>query len=476
MPSSNKNTMNNYNRRKFIKQLSCSAVGSSTLFSTLINLRAANSAAIANSAVTAANDYKALVCITLAGGNDSFNMLVPKSGAAYNDYKNSRSNLALDSNSLLGINPLNTGGQQFGLHPSMPKLQGLFNQGKLSFISNVGSLVEPALDKQDVWNERIKLPLGLYSHADQLSHWQTATPHIRSAAGWGGKVADMIRDMNTNQNISMNISLSGTNTFQTGNQTIEYTLDPTEGSIGINGDNNDYLFNQLRRKGIDNLLDHNYQDVFKKAYAKTIKGARNADVEFSSAIEGNEFSGVFDTDEYEFMERLHMVARTIKARNTLNMSRQTFFVEFRGWDHHDEVLNTQADMLTMVDNGLSAFQNSLQQLGIEDQVTTFVISDFGRTLTSNGNGTDHGWGGNVFAMGGAVNGQRIFGEYPSLRLESDLDLGSGRLMPTLSADEYFAELSLWFGVPPSDLKTIFPNLGNFYNVNSGVAPIGFLNI
>lgn len=465
-----------HSRRKFLKQFSCSAVGASTLYSTLINLKAANAAAIANSAVTAAADYKALVCITLAGGNDSYNMLVPKSGTAYSEYKTTRSNLALDTNQLLSIDPLNTQGQQFGLHPSMPKLQGLFNQGKLSFISNIGSLVEPALRREDVWNEKIRLPLGLYSHADQLMHWQTATPHLRSAAGWGGKVADMIKDMNANQNISMNISLSGTNTFQTGNDTIEYTLDPIEGSIGITGDNQDWLFNELRSKAITDMLEHNYNDVFKNTYVKTIKNARAANVQFSSALDGNQFNNVFAADDYQFSDRLHMVARTIKARSALQMNRQTFFVEFAGWDHHDEVLNSQTGMLEMVDEGLSAFQQSLEQLGIEDQVTTFVISDFGRSLTSNGNGTDHGWGGNVFVMGGAVNGQRIFGEYPSLALNSDLDLGSGRLMPTLSADEYFAELALWFGVPRSDLKTIFPNIGNFYDVNSGAAPIGFLNV
>lgn len=465
-----------HTRRKFLKQLSCSAVGSSTLFSTLINLKAANAAAMANSSIIGANDYKALVCISLNGGNDSYNMLVPKTGTAYNEYKTTRSNLALDANDLLSINATNTQGQEFGLHPSLPKLQGLFNQGKLSFISNIGSLVEPALKREDVWNERIKLPLGLYSHADQQMHWQTATPHLRTAAGWGGKVADMIKDMNSNQNISMNVSLSGTNTFQTGNQTIEYTLDPTEGSIGIYGDGEEWEFNELRTKAITDMLEHNYQDVFKSTYVKTIKSARAANAQFSSAIEGNEFSGVFGTDEYQFSERLHMVARTIKARNTLNMKRQTFFVEFGGWDHHDEVLNAQSNMLQMVDNGLSSFQQSLVDLGIEDQVTTFVISDFGRTLTSNGNGTDHGWGGNVFVMGGGVNGQKIYGEYPTLSMDSSLDLGGGRLMPTLSADEYFAELALWFGVPASDLKTIFPNLGNFYDVNSGVAPIGFLNL
>lgn len=466
-----------HSRRKFIKQLGCSALGTSTLYSTLLNLKASNAAAMANSAIASAGaEYKALVCVVLAGGNDSFNMLVPKSGNAYDEYKITRSNLALDANSLLNINPLNTQGQQFGLHPSLPKLQGLFNQGKLSFVANIGSLVEPALKREDVWNERINLPLGLYSHADQLMHWQTATPHTRSATGWGGKISDMIKDMNGNQNISMNISLSGTNTFQTGNQSIEYTLDPQEGSIGIIGDGEQWLFNELRTKAITDLLEHNYQDAFKNTYTKTIKSARSTNALFSEAIEGNEFGGLFGTDIQQFSQRMHMVARTIEARNTLDMTRQTFFVELDGWDHHDEVLNSQTEMLEMVDNGLSSFQQSLVQLGIEDQVTTFVISDFGRSLTSNGNGTDHGWGGNVFVLGGAVNGQRIYGDYPTLGLNSNLDLGAGRIMPTLSADEYFAELALWFGVPASDLKTIFPNLGNFYDVNSGTAPIGFLNL
>jgi uncharacterized protein (DUF1501 family) len=179
-----------------------------------------------------------------------------------------------------------------------------------------------------------------------------------------------------------------------------------------------------------------------------------------------------------------MIAKTIAGRDALNMNRQIFFVEYGGWDHHDELLNNQALMLGEVDNALYEFNAAMEQLGIADKVTTFSLSEFSRTLTSNGNGTDHAWGGNTFVMGGAVNGRRIFGNYPSLALTNynptmdtnPLEVGGGSLIPTTSADEYFAELALWYGVPASELVTLFPNIGNFYTPMSGSNPIGFLNL
>ncbi len=170
---------------------------------------------------------------------------------------------------------------------------------------------------------------------------------------------------------------------------------------------------------------------------------------------------------------MEMIAKTIGARDALGMRRQIFFVDYGGWDHHDELLNNQNEMLGVLSKGMSAFQASMQELGMAEQVTTFTISDFARTLTSNGNGTDHGWGGNALVMGGAVNGSRMYGQYPSLALKSALDLGIGVLIPKLSTDEYFAELALWLGVSPSDLPLMFPNLGNFYTPGTG-APLGFL--
>jgi uncharacterized protein (DUF1501 family) len=162
------------------------------------------------------------------------------------------------------------------------------------------------------------------------------------------------------------------------------------------------------------------------------------------------------------------------AHEELGMKRQIIFIDYGGWDHHDEVLNAQADMLSELDTALGEFQDALQELGLEQQVTTFSLSEFGRTLTSNGNGTDHAWGGNVMVMGGDVIGKRIYGEYPTLALNSNLELGSGVLLPQLSADQYFAELALWFGVNPTDLPLIFPTLTNFYTPGNGM-PIGFLN-
>mgnify|MGYP001793755155 FL=1 len=170
-----------------------------------------------------------------------------------------------------------------------------------------------------------------------------------------------------------------------------------------------------------------------------------------------------------------MIARTIAARNSLNVCRQTFYVTFGGWDHHDELTNNQNAMLGVVSQALNDFNNAMNELGVSNDVTTFTISDFGRTLTSNGNGTDHAWGGNVMVMGGSVNGGQVYGPYPDLALNSSLDVGNGVLIPTLSTDEYFAELARWFGVTDTDLLTIFPNLLNFYTPSSS-PPIGFMRV
>jgi len=210
--------------------------------------------------------------------------------------------------------------------------------------------------------------------------------------------------------------------------------------------------------------------------------SRDANLEFVEALEGVSLNTEFEADPVSM--RLELVAKTIAARDTLGMTRQIFFVEYGGWDHHDEVLNAQTEMYSYVDAGLTSFQEAMEELGVSDCVTTFFVSEFARTLTSNGNGTDHGWGGNMMVMGDAINGGQIFGTYPSLVLgtynpntdTNEIDMGGGVLIPSLSCDEYFAELALWFGVSPSDLNTIFPNIGNFYDVNSSDMPIGFLNL
>lgn len=461
-------------RRKFLHQASCAAVGSSTLFSTLLNLKAANAASIANSSVIKHGDYKALVCILLQGGNDSFNMLMPRSGQPYQDYRTTRSNLAIESNDMLPIVPKTMDGRDFGLHPSLKNLKRMFDEEKVALLANIGTLVEPTTTN-DFFLESVKLPLGLLSHSDQIQHWQTAFPQDRSALGWGGKIADLIGDMNNNQSISMGISMNGANVFQTGKNSIAYAVNPVEGPVGIEGYGIDEPFNQIRTKAINDMLDQTYADIFEKTYIDVIKNSRDTYVQFNDALNQIPEGGItFPTDEWQVGESFNMIKNTIFARNLLDVQRQTFFINFEGWDHHDEVLDAQTAQFSALDNALDSFQKSLAEMGLEDNVTTFVISDFARTLTSNGNGTDHAWGGNVFVLGGSVNGGEIYGKYPNISLKDSSDLGGGIFVPGISADEYFAELALWFGVPPTDLPLIFPNIRNFFDITSGQYPLGFL--
>ena len=465
-------------RRKFIHQASCAAVGSSTLLSSLINMKALGAAAISNSSVIKANDYKALVCILLGGGNDSFNMLVPREGTPYEEYAAARSNNAISSGDLLPLDVLDGDEKAFGIHPSLTNLRDMFHNGNLAFLTNVGTLVEPTTVEQ-YFTETVEYPLGLFSHSDQIQQWQTAFPQDRSSIGWIGKMSELIMDMNSNQNLSLNVSLSCSNFIQTGRQTIPYTMIPGEGAAGIfEFQNDDWEMIRLRNKAIRDMVEAQYADAFEKTYVNTIKKSIDSYELYNTAFadtQGTLSNIVFPNDEWQFGQSLKTIADTIVSRDILDQQRQTFFVEFGGWDHHDELIMSHAEQLRAVDQGIKSFYDAMDQIGVADQVTTFVISDFGRPLTSNGNGTDHAWGGNVFAIGGAVKGQRIYGRFPDLNFNDNSDLGGGVFVPELSADQYFAELALWFGASPSILPTILPNIGNFYDINSGNMPIGFLN-
>lgn len=472
------------NRREFLGTASCAAVGSASLYSTLLNLRMTGSAAADSMAGTTSasadqlalgSDYRALVCIFLAGGNDSFNMLVPLDSSGFNEYQTIRADLALPQGNLLPLAPANTAGRPFGLHPSMPEVAQLFQSGDAAFVANVGTLVEPTT-KAGINSGLSKLPLGLYSHSDQLMHWQTSVPDKRVGFGWGGRTADLIKSLNTNDTISMNISLSGTNLFQAGNTLTEYSIvNRGNGAIQIYGhDDNQWSRHVLQNAAIESMLDLSYQNLFEQTYVDTTRAAIDGAAQFSEAIAGvSPFATTFTNND--FSNDLAMIAKTIAAQSVLGFRRQTFFVLLGGWDHHDEVLNNQAEMLSVVSKGLKEFYDALGEINMQNAVTTFTASDFGRTLTSNGQGSDHAWGGNHIVMGGAVKGGNLYGQYPDLYEDNPLDTGRGRLIPTTSCDEYFAELALWFGVAPGELSTVFPNIGRFYDPLSPTMPIGFLN-
>lgn len=471
MTKHKKNTMS---RRKFLGD-SCAALGYTTLFSSLINLKAMAASAVDNSSIiTLGGDYKALVCLMLSGGNDSYNMLIPKGNDEYNEYATSRSNLAIPKNDILQINPKTSDGRTFGLHPSMPDMKTLFETGNLAFLSNVGTLVEPST-KSDIKDKIVKTPLGLFSHSDQSQQWQTGKPNERTNIGWGGKIADLVQSMNSNQNISMNISLKGSNIFQRGQAIIPYAI-KNSGSVGISGYGRDNTLDKLKTEALNSMLERDYQDIYKNTYKNTIKSSNASNLEFQAAIDTVADFITPLPEENDLAEQFRMVAKTMASRDTLGFSRQTFFVEIGGWDHHDELLKNQAGKLKQVNDALNYFNNLLTEIGLSDQVTTFSISDFARSLTSNGNGTDHAWGGNAFIMGGAVKGKEIYGEYPTLALKSESDLRGGVMIPTTSADAYMAELALWFGVSPSELNTLLPNLSNFYDTASDTPPLGFMNM
>lgn len=464
-------------RRKFIHHASCAAMGTSTMFSSLLNMKAMGAAAMANSSVIQSNDYKAMVCILLGGGNDSFNMLMPRSEEPYREYAAARSNNTIARESMLALNQIDGDGKEYGLHPSLPHLNQMFHDGRLAFMANIGTLIENITVDQ-FFAESKNFPLGLFSHSDQIQQWQTAFPQDRSSIGWIGRMTELIGDMNNNQNLSVSVSLSGSNFIQTGNQSVPYTMVPGEGAAGIyEFDNQDWATMRLRNRAIKDMVEKQYSDAFEATYVNTLKTSIDSYEQYNEAFSQtqNVLAGqVFPTDEWNFGQSMKTIADTIVARDILDQQRQTFFVEFGGWDHHDELLMNHSQQLGAVDQGIKSFYDSLDQLGISDQVTTFVISDFGRPLTSNGNGTDHAWGGNVFVAGGAVKGQKIYGRYPDLSLRDKSDLGGGVFVPEISADEYFAELALWFGVSPSDLPTILPNIRNFYDTTSNAKPIGFM--
>jgi uncharacterized protein (DUF1501 family) len=304
----------------------------------------------------------------------------------------------------------------------------------------------------------------------------TSVPQDKASLGWAGRMADILYTNNTNRNISMNLSLAGHNLFQQGRRVVPLTLDTGgNGTVLLKGTGNNSFYENLKRQTLDNLLDATYQNMLKKAYSGTVLGAFGSSIELSNAISsGQSFNTPFVSNN-GLTRQLNVVAKTIAAKDTLNVNYQTFFVTMGGFDTHDGGITGHTNRLRELNDGINFFYEALKELGMENNVTTFTISDFGRKLVSNGNGTDHAWGGNAIVFGGAVNGREIYGQYPDLFSGSPQDLGGSQLVPTTSTDEYFAELALWFGASASDLDQILPNIRNFWTPTSNGRPLGFMS-
>ena len=468
----------NHTRRGFLNQLGlgCASVGATSLLSGITNLGLINAAVAANKSVYApkAGNYKALVCIMLSGGNDSYNMLVPKGDAEHLEYATVRTNLAIEKETLRPINPINSIGKVLGLHPNLENIQTLFETEKAAFVANVGALVEPTTVAQFKNNENN--PVGLFSHSDQRLHWQTSIPQDRNANGWGGRLADILYTNNMNTDISMNISLNGVNTFQRGNIITEYAIEPSGGgSVSINGSSNDNFYNTLKRETLDNILESSYQNVLEKAYAGSISNSKNSSIQFAAALaNGTPFTTPFGDDSLS--DRLEMVTKVIAAKDQLDMTNQTFFVQQGGYDNHDNNITDHGNLMTQLDTAIGSFYTALTELGMQDDVVIFTASDFARKLVSNGNGSDHTWGGHSLVIGGGVSGKKVYGTYPDLYLDNPWDSGKGRIIPTTSCDELFAELALWMGASTGDLYNVLPNIGNFWTPTPSEMPLGMFTV
>lgn len=462
--------MNSMNRRQFLGSANCALVSALPVMNTLMNLRMAGSAAAAEGSPTG---FKALVCLFLNGGNDSFNMLAPK-GPEYASYSNIRQSIAITESSLLTINPLNTGTRTFGIHPALPALKTYFDQGKLAFVANVGTLVEHVTKAQ--YNAGQKLPLGVFSHSDQQEQWQSSLPDLRSGIGWGGRMADILKQFNTQDKFSMNVSLAGSNVWQAGNTVSEYAIRDT-GADGMFGYYSKWAagqeLTQVRSAALDSQMALEYQNFFQKSFNKSKKDAVQAYDAFTAATNVSLPANV-TWPGTPLAQQMRMIAKTIAGRANLGMCRMTFFVNYGGWDHHSGLISNQAAMLPVVNDAIKAFYDTLVALGAQDEVVLYTASDFGRTLTSNSQGSDHAWGGNQFVLGGQVKGQRIYGSYPDLTIDNPLDVGRGRLIPTTSVDEFFAEMALWLGVQKSSLPLVLPNISRFYSTSNSAPPVGFL--
>lgn len=445
-----------FNRREFLS-FGGRAAASASILATMGGLQSA----LAATADT--TGYKALVCLFMAGGNNGFNTIVPTTAAGYTTYQRSRSNLALAQNSLLALNGVASDGYSYGLHPSCTDLRTLFNAGRAAVLGNVGTLVTPTTVAQARAGS-VPLPLQLFSHSDQQTAWWTSIANGSERFGWAGRIADMYQRQGTNSRLAMNINVGGANYWQEGAAVNPYVLGPNGAPTRLTTDDSYFRGGARRQAALDLLNQSNGNaNLMVSEFASIEANAASKVLLVNNALSAaGDITTVFPSfpGDNGLGSQLRAVARCIKARTQIGDSRQIFFVRLGGFDTHNNELAGQADLLNIVSRNIGAFQNAMTEIGQANNVTLFTASDFGRSLGSNGDGSDHAWGNHHFIVGGAVKGG-FYGRMPNLTIEGPDDIGAGRIVPTTSTDQYAATLARWFGVADADLNTLFPNLGNF---------------
>ncbi len=465
---------------------------------------ALNLAAIGEAAAFNATGYKALVCVFLNGGNDNWNTVVPYDNTSYDLYSAIRGGgagrvaggIALGQAAMAGtlLSPTTAlaNSRQFALHPSMTGLAGLFNAGQAAVQMNVGPLVVPVTKTQYQGSNRALYPLPpkLFSHNDQQSIWQSSSPE-GSTVGWGGNIGDLALSSNAGSSLFTCISITGNAVFLSGDEALAYQVSP-QGAVKIDCVSNDVYGSAAVKNAMRDLLQQARSDVLENEYNRVTQRSIAAEGNINGSIGATAAAASANTGEFapfagipgnnSLAGQLKMVARLIAARTSLGTKRQVFFVSLGGFDLHDNLTAGHVTNMTRVSQAMTAFYQTTFNLGVAGDVTAFTASDFGRTLTSNGDGSDHGWGGDHFIVGGAVKGKAFYGKPAPVSVgsgsgaEDQWHVGQGRLLPSTSVDQYAATLATWFGVEAGDLAGILPNLRNFGAPNAVDYPInlGFL--
>ncbi len=493
-------------RREFLHRSLCLTAGSA-LFSSMMPKLAL--AAAASPKLLNASSYQALVCVFLYGGWDAFSALVPIDGPARSDYDASRrgtgtgpgggqqnpSDLRIASATLRALPAaFAQDGSRYGFNPRLGGLADLVNEGKAALIANVGPLVRP-LNLSQWRSQSVPVPAELFSHSDQTVLWQTPRADATARTGWGGRLADLFAASNANPNLSMNMSLDGENVFQAGLSVAPYFISE-EGAERIDPiDVSESNWNLRRRNSFLALVNRSHAHPFERAYAERVRRTVAVSEELAARLRADRSTerrnGIdvevgYNDDAYRpfwdaaglpwqrldlgraelpsLSRQLLTVVRVIRQRVPLQMTKQLFFAALSGFDTHDSQNADLPALLTELSQGITGFYRTIAALGLGDRVTLFTASEFGRTLTNNGDGTDHGWGNHQLVVGDAVIGGRYYGRLPSLSLAegptsaNPLNVGDGRLIPTLSVDQYAATLARWFGLPDADRGLLFPNL------------------
>jgi uncharacterized protein (DUF1501 family) len=445
-------------RRTFIRQTLNSALGATCANGILGNLQRTLAAASQTS------DFKALVCIYLAGGNDGDNMLIARGFNEYRNYAIGRGRLAVGREALLPITPATGDGREWGFHPAFTALQPLFAQKRLAVLANVGLLNAPLTREQYLAGSSATPPL-LFSHTDQMNYWHTSLPDRHDArTGWGGRLADAMRAANANARLSLLVSIAGNTLFQAAEHVTPYQISPG-GSVGLldyfEGPNPD-----MREIAVREILALEHNNLFERAYRDLTKRAIDNNLKLKTAL------GVTPPPTTYFPDtvlgaQLKMIARLLSVREALGIKRQIFYCAMDGFDTHGAQFDTHWTLLREVSQAMASFYAATVELGIASQVTTFTTSEFGRTWHSTGAGSDHGWGNHQLILGGAVKGGDIYGKVPVQVEEGPDDSTSGRWIPTTSVDEYAATLARWFGVSASEMPLVVPNIGRFARPDLG---------